>query len=151
MNRHVLILLGLLPLPALAEPLGPALPGPALGPPLTAAEFEAYALGKTLTYGVAGQVWGQEEYLPGHKVIWAFTDQPCEYGSWIEVQAPDKTPMVCFTYDQNPQANCWQFYNVTAAGKAGLVASFMGDKVPQLTEVAQTDQPLQCPGPKVGV
>ena len=139
--KHLALILALLPLPAFAD--DPAPPGP----PMTAAEFEAYALGKTLTYGVAGVVWGQEEYLPGHQVIWAFTDQPCEYGHWQEMNGTDNQPMICFTYEDNPQANCWKFFK----GEKGLDALFIGDGSTELSEVAQTDQPMNCPGPKVGV
>lgn len=131
-------------LPALADPPGMA---PAdLGPPLTASEFEAYALGKTLTYADSGQVWGQEEYLPNRQVVWAFTGEPCEYGAWTPETAADGQPMLCFTYEGNPDPNCWRFYH----GKAGLVALFVGGSGNPLSEVAQTDQPMQCPGPKVG-
>ena len=154
MNRFALTLLCLMPLPALADPPA-ALPGfdpglaasADLGPPLTAAEFEAYAVGKTLTYGGAGAVWGQEEYLPGHQVIWAFTDQPCQYGTWTEALSADNAPMICFIYDDSEDQNCWQFYHV----KTGLVALFVGEGNTALTEVDQTSAPMQCPGPKVGV
>ena len=152
MNRFALALACLLPLPALADPpnagrmdVTPSVAD--LGPPLSASEFEAYALGKTLTYGAGGEVWGQEEYLPGRQVVWAFTDQPCEYGAWTEEQSDTNAPMICFLYEDNPNTNCWQFFK----GKSGLVALFVGDGNTALSEVAQTSQPMQCPGPKVGV
>ena len=154
--KHRLFALTLLALPgvapmALADPPGthgamPPAEATPPGPPLTAAEFEAYALGKTLTYAQSGQVWGQEEYLPGHQVVWAFSGQPCEYGTWIETPV-DGAPAICFLYENNPDQNCWQFYH----GRAGLVAVFLGGDGAALAEVAQTAQPMQCPGPKVGV
>ncbi|MGV8987069.1 MAG: hypothetical protein ACOH2H_12390 [Cypionkella sp.] len=140
--KRILLALSLLPLPALADP-----PAAQLGTPLSAGEFEAYATGKTLTYGEGGQVWGQEEYLPGRQVIWAFSDQPCEYGTWTEQRSADNAPQICFHYTDNPDQICWQFY----LGKSGLVAMFMGGGGSALSEVAQTSQPMQCPGPKVGV
>ncbi len=152
-NRLALILVCLLPLPAVADPPKPDEPHMSqdsaanLGPPLSAAEFEAYAYGKTLTYGAGGQVWGQEEYLAGRQVVWAFTDQPCEYGTWTEEQTAAQAPMICFTYEDNPDTNCWQFFK----GKSGLVALFIGEGNTSLAEVDQTSQPMQCPGPKVGV
>jgi hypothetical protein len=151
---QTLLALTLLTLPAfaqraLADPPG-TLPPPAEalppGPPMTAGEFEAYAVGNTLTYAQGGQVWGQEEYLPGHKVVWAFSGQPCEYGTWTE--APAQGPSaICFLYENNPDQNCWQFYR----GQAGLIAVFLSGDGPALAEVAQTPKPMQCPGPKVGV
>ena len=147
MNRFALILACVLALPASADPPKAGAPSADLGPPLSAAEFEAYALGKTLTYGGDGQVWGQEEYLPGRQVVWAFTDQPCEYGTWTEEQTEAKAPMICFAYEGNPNTNCWQFFK----GRTGLVALFIGDGSTSLAEVDQTSKPMQCPGPKVGV
>lgn len=141
-------LLCLMALPALADPPG-LVPAPASpqGAPLTAAEFEAYALGKTLTYAQSGQVWGQEQYLPDHQVIWAFTDQPCEFGHWTEERTVDDAPLICFVYESTTEPNCWQFYR----DASGLSAVFLGDGGPALAEVAQTDKPMQCPGPRVGV
>ena len=156
--RTLALALCLLPLPVLADP--PAaqgvpdiggllhdLPLPGLGPPMTAAEFEAYAVGKTLTYAADGKVWGQEKYLPGHQVVWAFANEPCEYGSWAEVMSADASPMLCFVYENNPDPNCWQFYNTAG----GLVALFVGSDISPVSEVAQTSEPMQCPGPRVGV
>lgn len=159
--RHMLIALALTCLPlaapmvALADtppegtsPALPLAPPPTdLGAPLTAAQFEAYATGKTLTYAQDGKVWGQEEYLPNRQVVWAFTGEPCEYGTWTEEKAYDDTPMMCFVYDDNPDHNCWQFY----LGKAGLVALFVGGGNTAFSEVDQTSAPMQCPGPKIGV
>lgn len=150
--RYLICALCLFALPALADPpaalQGAPLVGPdPSGPPLTAAEFEAYAVGKTLTYAQGGQVWGQEEYLPNHRVVWAFTGQSCQYGQWSEERSAAGIPLICFVYEDKPDPNCWQFH----LGATGLTALFMGDTGPALAEVAQTDQPMQCPGPKVGV
>lgn len=126
--------------PALADELSD------LGPPLTGPEFEAYATGKTLTYSDGGPAWGQEQYLPGRAVIWAFEGAECQYGTWEEVAGPTG-PMLCFTYDDMPEdANCWQFYR----GPSGLVAQFMEGGSP-LSELGQTEAPMNCPGPALGV
>lgn len=115
------------------------------GTPLSGAEFEAYALGKTLTYSDGGTIWGQEQYLPGHRVIWAFNGADCQFGTWDERPGPDG-PMVCFTYDDAPgDVNCWQFFR----GARGLVAQFIGGDA-ALSELEQTDAPMQCQGPEVG-
>jgi hypothetical protein len=146
--RILSLILAVCPVMALADPLpAPDLPlHPDLGAPLTGAEFDAYATGKTLTYSDGGTLWGQEQYLPGHQVIWAFKDAPCQYGSWSEVALPGAGPMVCFTYEDQPEdVNCWQFFQ----GPQGLVAQFMQGGAP-LSELAQTSEPMQCPGPEVG-
>ncbi len=120
--------------------VGPVLAQPA---PMTAAEFEAYATGKTLTYARDGQIWGTEQYLPGRKVIWAFTADECREGVWYEDQGA-----ICFVYDGDGLPQCWDFY--LEADR--LSARFLGDSdgVP-LSEVAQTDGPMPCAGPDVGV
>ena len=136
--RSFLLALALMTLPALADP-----PQATFGTPLTAAEFDSYASGKTLLYASGGAVWGQEEYLTGRRVLWAFTGQPCEYGTWY-----DQGGAICFVYEGNPDPNCWKFYH----GAQGLIAQFLGSNGSDLlSEVGQSTAPMDCPGPQVGV
>lgn len=117
-----------------------ALPAAAQAP-LTAEEFEAYATGKTLSYALGGQVFGTEQYLPGRRVVWAFEGSDCQYGRWYP-----QGEQICFAYeDGEPQ--CWVF----ARDGSGLSARYMNDPGLQLSEVAQSPEPLTCPGPDVGV
>ena len=110
---------------------------------MTAAEFEAYATGKTLTYSVTGEVYGAEQYLPGRRVVWAFKDDQCADGVWYE-----EAGLICFTYENMVDPQCWNFY----LGDAGLRAEFVGDAAgSELSEVAQSAKPLSCAGPDVGV
>lgn len=123
--------LALAPLPALAEA------------PMSAAEFEAYATGKTLTYARDGAVWGAEQYLPGRKVVWAFTAEECRDGYWY-----GEGEEICFVYEGKSAPQCWLFYR----GAGGLLAQFADDPAEQpLSEVAQSAGPLGCAGPDVGV
>lgn len=111
--------------------------------PLTGAEFEAYATGKTLSYAQNGVVWGSEQYLSDRRVIWAFTEDECQYGQWYEEQGN-----ICFLYDNDLQPQCWRFFREAS----GLRAIFMGaDGGTSLSEVGQSTTPLNCPGPDVGV
>ena len=135
----VVLTLALAPLPVLADPPGLS-PDQMLGPPLSGAEFDAYATGKTLFYAERGAVWGSEQYLPGQQVLWAFTDQPCEYGQWYADQ-----DAICFVYEGKPDPQCWYFYR----GPSGLYARFLGGSN-LLSEVGQTAEPMNCPGPQVG-
>ena len=150
MLRPIALTLCLFPALALADP-PPAklrgLPQVAItGPALTGAEFESYALGKTLSYSDGGAVWGREQYLPGHQVVWSFAEGPCEYGRWNETAGPNGQPMLCFVYEgKEEEQNCWQFFH----GPAGLVAQFMEGGAP-LSELGQSTAPLSCPGPMVG-
>ena len=110
---------------------------------MTAAEFDAYATGKTLTYSVTGEVYGAEQYLPGRRVVWAFKDDQCADGVWYE-----DAGLICFSYENMGDPQCWNFY----LGGSGLRAEFVGDAAgSELSEVAQSTKPLACPGPDVGV
>lgn len=110
---------------------------------MTGAEFEAYATGKTLTYGMAGQIFGTEQYLPGRRVRWAFTESACRIGHWYEADG-----LICFVYEDRNTPQCWEFWR----DAGGLRARFAGDpNGTELSEVRQSPGPLSCPGPEVGV
>ncbi len=120
-----------------------ALPAAAQDTPMTAAEFDAYSTGKTLTYARNGAIWGTEQYLPGRRVIWAFTADECKDGIWYSDQ-----DAICFVYEDQPDIQCWTFYLTSS----GLSARFLGDPDgTPLSEVAQTAGPMPCMGPGVGV
>lgn len=112
------------------------------GKPLTAEEFDAYVTGKTLSYSDGEQVWGTEQYLPGRRVVWAFSKDICQYGTWYQ-----KGSEICFVYDDNPEPQCWTFWHKAD----GLAALYSGDSATQLSEVEQSTEPVGCPGPDVGV
>ncbi|WP_054301677.1 hypothetical protein [Gemmobacter sp. LW-1] len=111
--------------------------------PITAAEFEAYATGKTLTYAQGGTIFGTEQYLPNRRVRWAFTAQECQEGHWYEADS-----QICFVYESESDPQCWAFWQ--EGGR--LKARFAGDPDgTELTEVEQSKTPLACAGPDVGV
>ena len=110
---------------------------------MTAAEFEAYATGKTLTYSVGGQVFGTEQYLPDRHVVWAFKGDDCTNGTWYE-----DAGLICFVYPSEGTPQCWTFY----LDAAGLRAKFAGDGIgSELSVVKQNPAPMACMGPDVGV
>lgn len=112
--------------------------------PLSGAQFDAYARGKTLYYGKGNQIYGAEQYLPDRRVIWTFLDGSCQHGHWYE-----QAEQICFVYEgaaDGPQ--CWHFF--TRDG--GLVAHFEGDPdATSLSELDQIAEPLICLGPQPGV
>ena len=111
--------------------------------PMTAEEFDAFATGKTLDYYESGQVFGREVYLPDRQVRWAFSGDECKMGRWFQ-----QDQMICFLYDGDPEAKCWTIWR----DGDGLAAAYATDTpdIPPRT-VLQTDEPLACPGPDVGV
>jgi hypothetical protein len=127
----------LLLLPFLAG--GPA----AAEAPMTAAEFDAYVTGHTLTYSSQGIPFGVEEYREGRRVLWSFLDGVCEEGDWYP-----SDDMICFVYDSYPEHQCWTFY----LREDGLFARFENDpNATELYETRRSREPMQCLGPKVGV
>lgn len=111
--------------------------------PMTAAEFEAYATGKTLSYAMGPTIWGAEQYLENRQVIWAFDKTDCQYGIWFE-----DAGNICFVYENDPAPQCWRFFKDSAGLRAELVDDPAGTR---LSEVSQSADPLQCKGPDVGV
>lgn len=140
MRRSCLCLAVLLP--AIALPLISGAAEPEIGPPMTGAQFDAYTTGKTLTYSSGGQSYGAEQYLPGRRVLWAFTEDICREGIWYEQDG-----QICFVYDYDPVPQCWVFWQ-----DQGLNALFTGqDGGTRLHEQSQDTRPLPCAGPEVGV
>ena len=133
--RHLLAsaLLAVSPLPALAAE------------PLSAQAFESYVDGKTLYFGMAGESYGVEEYLPDRRVRWSFLDGKCKEGYWYEADAGQ----ICFVYEDAPEdPQCWSFFNEGSK----LRAVFENDPTATvLYEARQNDEPMMCYGPDVGV
>lgn len=134
----------------LISPLRPLILGLALaaGPslaetPLTASDFEAHVLGKTISYSDLNGVFGTEEYLADRQVRWSVAPNLCQYGTWYP-EGDD----ICFVYTDDPAPSCWTFWL-----KDGvlLAKSANNGSVTELVETAATDQGLPCPGPDVGV
>ena len=74
--------------------------------PITAAEFEAFASGKTLVWSEGGEAYGQEAYLPGRALQWSEDGSSCLGGSYAQGDAGE----ICFTYDDGTDPDCWLLY-----------------------------------------
>ena len=110
---------------------------------MSAEEFDDYTRGKTFYYGSDGQPYGAEEYLDNRRVRWSFLDGKCRAGHWYEDGGH-----ICFVYEDRPDPQCWSFRQ--SAG--GLIARFENDPDHrELYEVEQSEEPLMCLGPDVGV
>lgn len=110
---------------------------------LTPQQFEEYVTGKTLMYGFDGQNYGGEDYLPGRTVRWSFLDGRCKSGHWY----PDDGN-ICFIYEDNPEPQCWSFF----LRGSTLVARFENNpEYEELYETGESEEPLLCLGPEVGV
>jgi hypothetical protein len=110
--------------------------------PMSGAEFDAYVTGKTIIYAENGLPYGVEEYLPGRRVRWAFTDSACQDGIWFA-----RDEQICFDYGTESGTQCWQFFRIGD----GLRAEYRGIGGLEVFEAWQSSAPMSCPGPDVGV
>lgn len=119
--------------------------GPAVSEsPMTGAEFEAYTIGKTLTYLESGFAYGAERYKPNRQVVWAFDGDDCKDGEWYEPQPG----LICFVYEDGidgPQ--CWNFFRTETGLRARFASETEGR---ELYETRPNTKPLLCLGPEVG-
>lgn len=116
---------------------------PAADRPLTAEEFDALSVGRTMHYSAYGEPYGVEQYLPGRRVLWAFVGAECKKGHWYE-----EAGNICFVYEDIPEPQCWTFFDTAQ----GLMARFRGDPAEEpLVAVEESREPLVCAGPDLGV
>jgi hypothetical protein len=120
----------------------PAAPQAQTSAPMSAEAFDAYTRGQTFTYGTGATPYGAEEYLENRRVRWSFLDGRCQDGEWYE-----ENGLICFVYDDNPDPQCWSFYQTPG----GIVARFEDDpSQTTLYEITRSPEPLMCLGPEVG-
>lgn len=110
--------------------------------PLTAEEFQARVSGKTLEFAVGGVPFGVEQYLRNRQVRWSYLNDTCDEGYWYP-----EGEQICFVYETIPSPQCWTFY---LEGDA-LTARFEGDDDLSVYQTKESNRPMQCLGPKVGV
>ncbi|MCF2870056.1 hypothetical protein L0664_03160 [Octadecabacter sp. G9-8] len=119
-----------------------ALAGPAFAEtPLDGAAFEALVEGKTLSFSTGAFPYGVEYYGPNRQVVWSFQGGDCVAGEWFE-KASDTGPNICFVYDNNPDPQCWQVFDVDGKIRADF-ANTPGTTV--LYEAVESE-PLICSG-----
>jgi hypothetical protein len=123
--RARLLILALLPLPALAETA------------LTADEFEAEVTGRTLTYATPQGPYGVERYMSDRRVTWGFIGGDCYEGVWFP-----QGDAICFVYDGIAEVQCWRFWR----DGDGLTAEFTGEGGGRIFQLTEDDQPLVCGG-----
>lgn len=111
--------------------------------PMTASEFESYTTGKTLNFYSGGSAYGVERYRENRKVTWSFLDGDCKDGEWYQ-----QGRFICFIYDGSDAPQCWTFFKEPN----GLRALFEDNpEATELYETSESDEPMICLGPEVGV
>ncbi|MDX8347749.1 hypothetical protein SLH49_07100 [Cognatiyoonia sp. IB215446] len=125
MTACLAALIAMIGLPALAQE------------PMDAAEFDAYATGRTITFRTElNPTYGVERYLPGRRVMWSAFDGTCRYGVWFESKGD-----ICFRYDHDPEHKCWTIY-LDPEGLRGIYTTRAPHTV--IFEVPDRTDPLIC-------
>lgn len=109
---------------------------------LTADEFDALTLGRTMTWAEFGQVYGVEQYLPGRRVRWTELGDDCKLGHWYQ-----QGQAICFLYEDDPTPACWDI-SLSGAGMLAVDLSDPPGDAPVVIE--ETSETMPCFGPKVG-
>lgn len=112
-------------------------------PLLTAEEFDALTLGRTMTWAEYGQIYGVEQYLPGRRVRWTELGDDCKLGHWYA-----DGPAICFLYEDNPTPACWEI-SLSGNGMRALDTEDPPGSEPVVIE--DTSEVMPCFGPEVGV
>jgi hypothetical protein len=111
--KYVLITLLLTAFPAWAETT------------LTAQEFEALSLGKTLYFSKDGKAYGSEHYYKGRISKWRYSDGECANGEWFI-----RNDLFCFNYEDVADTQCWSFVKTDKGGYAARAeGAALGDKL----------------------
>jgi len=140
MASHMTALPRALALTATLACTGPVI---AADTPMSADAFNAYTLGRTLTFFSGGQAYGVERYMGNRQVMWSFLDGKCKEGEWYQDGA-----FICFVYEDNPTPQCWMFFEEPD----GLRAVYQGREAEtELYEAGDSDADMLCLGPEVGV
>ncbi len=124
-----------------------ALPGASQLPAEPAAnipveEWQAMAMGHTLTYRINGEFWAMEHYYPGtNHVTLQLYDGSCMQGTWDYAD-----PLYCFHWE-GQQASC--FRHVRVGDEIRIIESKDGtDTAMTQNMTSVSDMPLAC-GPAV--
>jgi hypothetical protein len=129
--------------PALIVALVVAVQARAEGP-VSPQAFEAMSVGRTLHFTLEGKPFGAEQYVPGRRSLWRFADGTCEAGSWRA-----EGERICFTYERDPEPQCWRMVEVGGRLRAALAGA--GDGAGLVLDLCHADDaPLPCPGPDLG-
>lgn len=110
---------------------------------MTEAEFEAYVTGKTIAYDRGGRFFGEEQYYPDRKVIWAFDGDVCTFGYWYAERG-----LICFAYDGQEREPCWNFWL-----ENGRLAALIEGGTPAETLYGNRESAsrIECPLPGLGM
>lgn len=111
---------------------------------LGAEEFEDLSTGRTLHFERAGLHYGSEQYMAGRHTLWQTGDGQCQRGIWYP-----SGELICFLYETGGPA-CWRVARDGGRLSASVALPEGGFGEP--IELSGFDtQPLDCPGPDLGV
>lgn len=111
---------------------------------VTADEFDARTQGLTLYFDLEGSPYGAEQYMRNRQVRWQGAGGQCLEGYWY-----GEGSEICFVYDNGRDgAQCWRVFDRGGVLFAQLRGVPLEDAI---SASKQDDNPLNCPGPDLGV
>lgn len=113
---------------------------------MSPAEFEAMIEGTTTYYTQGTEYRGIERHQRDRRVLLRTEDGACYVGHWY-ARGND----ICYVYDENPGPHCWKIYRRGGVLYAGLVDLEPGDEPQEIAFAEINDDPIDCPGPDLGV
>ena len=104
---------------------------------MSAAEFDAYVTGRTITFRTdLNPSYGTERYMEGRRLMWSIAAGICQYGVWFESKGD-----ICFRYEGDPEHKCWTVYD-EPGGLRGVYTTRPPFTV--IFEVKDRQEPLIC-------
>lgn len=122
-----------------------AIPASSAETPMSAEEFEALSTGHTLRFRSLGAPFGAEQYFEGRRTLWKPAGGPCQRGIWYS-----QGDLICFQYEDENGPACWSVTKGEGDMSARLWLEDGNLGVP-IELSAIDDEPLDCPGPDLGV
>lgn len=109
---------------------------------LTAEEFDALTINRTMTWASYGLVYGVEQYLPGRRVRWTEIGDDCKLGHWYQ-----EGQAICFLYEDDPTPACWE---ITLSGAGMLAVELSDPEGAEPVQIEETTETMPCFGPEIG-
>lgn len=114
---------------------------------LTPEQFERDAAGKTLYFRDSNLDYSAEQYFPDRRVVLLHMGGQCMHGRWEPVG-----DQMCFLYEEDPgRWHCWHYIETPTGERLHRFVDEADEAPFELTIIKENAEPLQCPGPAIGV
>jgi len=113
---------------------------------LSGDEFDTLSRGTTMYFTANGAFYGAEQFLPDRRTVWRAQDGSCVNGQWVVIDRD-----ICFYYDGEDRAFCWQITSSDSGISVTSTQNTPGEPPLVLKLAGQDTVPILCTGPRFGV